>query len=105
MLNTNIEYTSAVNVGSTFWFTVDIRDLYVPVEKKIKEDVPLLIENIDTNKSARMNGMKRQITSVDPMYVTHHNVESNLKFLKHILFLRLIDVKKTCKVFFNKLLN
>ena len=30
MLGTRIEYTSTVNVGSTFWFTVEITDFYVP---------------------------------------------------------------------------
>ena len=30
MLGTKIEFTSTVNVGSTFWFTVDITDFYIP---------------------------------------------------------------------------
>ena len=65
MLGTNIEYTTAVNVGSTFWFTINITDLFVPIERKNDGDISISFEEVGLNKTSRIEALKRQMTSID----------------------------------------
>ena len=72
MLGTKIEYISTVNVGSTFWFSVDITDKFVPIERKEEKSIPHVEYSTD-KKSARGSGLVKKISRIDKQYTIKRN--------------------------------
>jgi signal transduction histidine kinase len=60
-LDTKIEFTSTLGISTTFWFTIDIKDSYVPHESSKFDELELIKEEVknkrrDSIKSARRSG-------------------------------------------------